>query len=92
MNKNNNYYFIQCTTCNIAGSVKVWDPRQKDKPVVVVMETAEGEKKRECWTVAFGKYWSMSTVHVVRVNWLEEIQVFFFQRWGNLTLLWYPLE
>ncbi|GAB1601483.1 WD repeat-containing protein 92-like [Argonauta hians] len=35
------------------GMVKVWDPRQKDKPVAV-MEPKEGEAKRDCWTVAFG--------------------------------------
>lgn len=37
------------------GSVKVWDPRQKDKPVAV-MEPEEGEIKRDCWAVGFG--WS----------------------------------
>ncbi|XP_034250555.1 WD repeat-containing protein 92 isoform X1 [Thrips palmi] len=35
------------------GSVKVWDPRQKDKPVAV-MEPEEGETKRDCWAVGFG--------------------------------------
>ncbi|XP_058796805.1 dynein axonemal assembly factor 10 [Phymastichus coffea] len=35
------------------GSVKVWDPRQKDKPVAV-MEPKEGETRRDCWSVAFG--------------------------------------
>jgi len=35
------------------GSVKVWDPRQKDDPVAC-MEPAEGEPRRDCWTVAFG--------------------------------------
>ena len=38
----------------ISGTVKVWDPRQKDTPVVN-MEPQEGETKRDCWTVAFGK-------------------------------------
>ena len=37
-----------------AGSVKVWDPRQKDEPVAC-MEPAEGEMRRDCWTVAFGE-------------------------------------
>lgn len=36
-----------------AGSVKVWDPRQKGKPVAT-MEPAEGDARRDCWTVAFG--------------------------------------
>ncbi|XP_043911889.1 dynein axonemal assembly factor 10 [Protopterus annectens] len=36
------------------GTVKVWDPRQKDVPVAN-MEPAEGETKRDCWTVAFGE-------------------------------------
>ncbi|KAG7334362.1 hypothetical protein KOW79_002769 [Hemibagrus wyckioides] len=35
------------------GTVKVWDPRQKDTPVAN-MEPTEGETKRDCWTVAFG--------------------------------------
>ncbi|XP_077995639.1 dynein axonemal assembly factor 10-like [Glandiceps talaboti] len=35
------------------GTVKVWDPRQKDEPVAK-MEPAEGETKRDCWAVAFG--------------------------------------
>ncbi|KAL6068678.1 hypothetical protein STEG23_012518, partial [Scotinomys teguina] len=35
------------------GTVKVWDPRQKDDPVAN-MEAAQGENKRDCWTVAFG--------------------------------------
>lgn len=38
----------------ISGTVKVWDPRQKDTPVAN-MEPMEGETKRDCWTVAFGK-------------------------------------
>lgn len=36
------------------GTVKVWDPRQKNEPVAS-MEPGEGESKRDCWTVAFGK-------------------------------------
>ncbi|POI29741.1 hypothetical protein CIB84_006508, partial [Bambusicola thoracicus] len=34
------------------GTVKVWDPRQKETPVAN-MEPAQGESKRDCWTVAF---------------------------------------
>ena len=37
------------------GSVKVWDTRQKDA-AVATMEPAEGETRRDCWTVAFGMY------------------------------------
>ena len=43
-------YFIFYLT----GSVKVWDPRQKNEPVAT-MEPGEGETKRDCWSVAFGK-------------------------------------
>lgn len=39
----------------VTGTVKVWDPRQKDSPVAN-MEPMEGETKRDCWTVAFGAY------------------------------------
>ncbi|XP_011166266.1 WD repeat-containing protein 92 [Solenopsis invicta] len=35
------------------GSVKVWDPRQKNRPVAV-MEPKEGESRRDCWSVGFG--------------------------------------
>nr|CAD7260542.1 unnamed protein product [Timema shepardi] len=35
------------------GSVKVWDSRQKGKPVAT-MEPAAGEDRRDCWAVAFG--------------------------------------
>ncbi|XP_077299935.1 dynein axonemal assembly factor 10 [Arctopsyche grandis] len=35
------------------GTVKVWDQRQKEKPVAN-MEPYPGETKRDCWTVAFG--------------------------------------
>ncbi|XP_022207932.2 WD repeat-containing protein 92 [Nilaparvata lugens] len=35
------------------GSVKVWDSRQKERPVAI-MEPSEGETCRDCWTVAFG--------------------------------------
>merc|ERR1712062_607688 len=35
------------------GTVKVWDPRQKNDPVAA-MEPGEGDTKRDCWAVAFG--------------------------------------
>lgn len=35
------------------GSVKVWDPRQRDVPVAE-MVPAEGEMRRDCWAVGFG--------------------------------------
>ncbi|XP_008561772.1 PREDICTED: WD repeat-containing protein 92 [Galeopterus variegatus] len=37
----------------MTGTVKVWDPRQKDDPVAN-MEPVQGENKRDCWTVGFG--------------------------------------
>ena len=37
------------------GSVKLWDPRQKGKPVAV-MEPIDGEQRRDCWSVSFGWY------------------------------------
>ena len=52
----------------LLGSVKVWDPRQKDKPVAN-MTPAEGEEGRDCWCVAFGKttimVFSFSYLHYV---------------------------
>ncbi|XP_071963402.1 dynein axonemal assembly factor 10-like [Antedon mediterranea] len=41
------------------GLVKVWDPRQANKPVAC-MEPAGGENKRDCWTVAFGHAFNQS--------------------------------
>ncbi|KAK7082856.1 WD repeat-containing protein 92 [Halocaridina rubra] len=35
------------------GLVKVWDSRQKERPVITI-EPTEGEQKRDCWSVAFG--------------------------------------
>uniref|UniRef100_A0A646QC37 Dynein axonemal assembly factor 10 n=1 Tax=Hemiscolopendra marginata TaxID=943146 RepID=A0A646QC37_9MYRI len=35
------------------GTVKLWDPRQRDVPVAK-MEPSSEESKRDCWTVAFG--------------------------------------
>lgn len=43
----------ELVTASRDGTVKVWDPRQKDVPVAN-METSEGETKRDCWCVAFG--------------------------------------
>jgi len=36
------------------GVVKVWDPRTKDP--VSIMEPAQGQSARDCWTVAFGNH------------------------------------
>ena len=36
------------------GAVRVWDTRQSDYPVAR-MEPQEGEAKRDCWAVAFGR-------------------------------------
>ena len=37
----------------------IWDTRQADVPVAS-MEPAEGETKRDCWTVCFGNAYSTS--------------------------------
>ena len=36
------------------GAVKVWDVRQKDRPVVDI-SVDEGDLTRDCWCVAFGE-------------------------------------
>ncbi|XP_031554610.1 WD repeat-containing protein 92-like [Actinia tenebrosa] len=41
------------------GSVCVWDPRQKEKPVAQ-MSPAEGQEGRDCWAVAFGNAYNAS--------------------------------
>lgn len=40
------------------GSVKVWDVRQETP--VAVMEPAEGEARRDCWTIGFGNSFNRS--------------------------------
>jgi hypothetical protein len=45
----------------VTGTVKVWDPRQKDDPVAN-MEPVQGENRRDCWTVAFGKLLKSSSI------------------------------
>lgn len=47
--------FFSKINCFFSGSVKVWDPRQKNKPVAV-MECVNNEEKRDCWCVCFGNY------------------------------------
>ena len=51
------FYGWQCMSVGVylSGAVKVWDPRQKNDPVAV-MEPADGDDRRDCWAVAFGKY------------------------------------
>ncbi|XP_078086520.1 dynein axonemal assembly factor 10 [Mustelus asterias] len=39
------------------GMVKVWDPRQKDTPVAN-MQPADGDTRRDCWSVTFGHAYS----------------------------------
>jgi len=48
------YLYLPLPLC-LSGAVKVWDPRQKNDPVAV-MEPADGDDRRDCWAVAFGKY------------------------------------
>lgn len=43
------------------GTVKVWDPLQKGDPVAN-MEPVQGENRRDCWTVAFGKLLKSSSI------------------------------
>eukprot|EP00164_Ancoracysta_twista_P004417 GFYU01005962.1.p1 GENE.GFYU01005962.1~~GFYU01005962.1.p1 ORF type:complete len:380 (-),score=92.11 GFYU01005962.1:250-1326(-) len=43
----------EIVTSSRDGCVRVWDPRQKDKPVAA-LEPAEGETARDSWAVAFG--------------------------------------
>lgn len=41
------------------GTVKVWDPRQKEKPVAS-MEPFDAETRRDCWAVGFGNSYNNS--------------------------------
>ena len=54
------------------GSVKVWDPRQRDQPVAC-MEPAEGEARRDCWTVAFGEQHHLLHMHCLPINGFHSI-------------------
>lgn len=46
--------FLTFSSYLYSGSVKVWDPRQKDVPVAN-MESSDQDLKRDCWCVAFGE-------------------------------------
>jgi len=46
----------ELATCGRDGCVKIWDVRQKDKAVAVI-EPEEGESRKDCWAVAFGKFY-----------------------------------
>ncbi|XP_063831485.1 dynein axonemal assembly factor 10 [Ostrinia nubilalis] len=46
------------------GTVKIWDPRQRGKPVAN-MQPAQGETKRDCWAVGFGNSFNDSERIVV---------------------------
>ena len=49
-----NVFMSICILINfIIGTVKVWDPRQKDIPVAN-MESVDEKVRRDCWCVAFG--------------------------------------
>jgi len=43
----------ELVTCGRDGCVKVWDIRQKDRPVAII-QAEDGQTPRDCWTVAFG--------------------------------------
>ncbi len=43
----------EIATASRDGTVKVWDPRIKDRPVACV-QPMEGEQRRDAWAVAFG--------------------------------------
>lgn len=42
----------EIVTSSRDGTVKVWDPRQRDVPVAII-EPAENETKRDAWTAVF---------------------------------------
>jgi hypothetical protein len=48
-------------------TMPVQDVRQKEKPVVII-EPEEGDQKRDCWTVAFGKVLHLSAREVLSLN------------------------
>ncbi|KAK4005161.1 dynein axonemal assembly factor 10 [Daphnia magna] len=49
----------ELATCSRDGCVKVWDARQKDRPVAI-LEPEEGQSRHDCWTVAFGGAYNAS--------------------------------
>ncbi len=62
------YFYANFVVCCFIGAVKVWDPRQKNDPVAT-MEPGEGEDKRDCWTVSFGKSLILSTEGAIIYYW-----------------------
>ncbi len=47
----------EIVTASRDGTVKVWDPRQKEDPVACI-EPVETETKRDAWSVCFGNAYS----------------------------------
>ena len=48
----------ELATCGRDGCVKIWDVRQKERPVAI-LEPEEGQTRRDCWTVAFGTFFNL---------------------------------
>ena len=46
--------------------VKIWDIRQKDKPVTTI-EPKENEAKRDCWALCFGKN-QLNILNSIKLN------------------------
>lgn len=58
---------LEIVTGGQDGCVKVWDPRQNDKPVacfVPLQESEGGVGKQDCWTVAFGNTFNTSERYI----------------------------
>lgn len=51
----------ELATCGRDGCVKIWDTRQKDRPVAI-LEPEVGQTRRDCWAVAFGIFGSISCI------------------------------
>lgn len=61
-----NYGAPEIVTGGRDGSVKVWDPRQKEKPVAHISAVGDGPaKNRDCWTVGFGNSYNQVERSVV---------------------------
>ena len=72
----------ELVTCGRDGCVKVWDIRQKDRPVAII-QAEDGQTPRDCWTVAFGNSHAvlslrpqhpLTTFFFIGYRWCEYLQ------------------
>jgi WD40 repeat protein len=80
------YWFVALFGCvDVSeGTIKVWDVRQKGKPVANI-EPEEGEPKRDTWAVAFGNSYNNEERSLVAGYENGDVKMFDLR---NMSLMW----